>query len=248
MASEAIGSQLRIVIVDDDEWRRRGVADAVSDLGGLLSLQAAVTTRQALASPVGEGCDVVLFHTDATAEWDHYPGIGVAARLRKSSPTVRRLLLVAPPGSPLLPLRASEAGVTHFYRTSTLGTMSALERALLLADPECTPSGAIDRALLRSLGLSLSSRLNEGLAFVDESGLRPALNAPYAAMSRRRGITIRTHLANIMDVKPVSAGSGSVVEPKTPTWRQLSAIVNLARGSTTRHQPEVRREGTDTSP
>jgi hypothetical protein len=223
------------VVVHDDEWCRRGLVDGVEELGGVLSTQAALDQKGALAFDDWAAIDVVLVEaTGGSAGWDRFAGLGVAEAIRKQSPLPSTVvtLLVNDPCTDLLVLRAAEAGADFVYPHSAIADLEQLERLLLTPDLARTPGRTVDHQTLRRFGLSYSSRLNAALAFIQEHGLSSVFSdGGIQRLSRRQSITTRHRVSEIMRVRPVGPVTGTTVEPSMPSWRQLKEIVDLARGA-----------------
>jgi DNA-binding NarL/FixJ family response regulator len=220
----------RIVVVDDNEWRRRGIGQAVGELGGVLEVAGLLRHGDA-ATFAWAGVDVVLVDAGAEVAWDRFPGVSSAGLARAAVGPDAVVVLLDNIRSPLIVLRAIEAGVDYLYRWTEVADATALERLVLVPDATRAPGHMLDYHALRRLGLSASSRPNRGLALLAERGLADAATGfSLTALSRRRGITLRRDLADVMRVDALTTSAANPANP-VPSWRQLERIVDLARGA-----------------
>ena len=137
-------------------------------------------------------------------------------------------------GNDLVGQRLSEAGADACYYRDEIASLESLVDAVMRPQQAFT-TGRLGRMALARLGLSRSSRINDGLDYIRSSGLAgamfldPARSGPN--LSRRRAISARANFARIARVAPVTTGSGALVERTLPSWRQMVEIVDLSRGA-----------------
>jgi hypothetical protein len=218
------------VVVDDDEWRRRGVVDGNRDLGGVLRVSGARPRSEANAL-VATAPDVVVLAVD-TDGWDRFGGLRTAGRLRPLfGPDTCFVALVEDPGNPLLPVRAGEARINHLYPSAEVRDLVSLEGLLLAPRASRRPAHMADLSLLRRMGVQFQSRFSAGLELIEQRGLTALFDEhPVARLSRRRTITLRRELASTMAVRPVGPVTAALNQPVLPTWQQLRRLVDMARG------------------
>jgi len=225
----------RVVVVEDNEWRRRGLVDGLRQLGGALTAYAAMPLEEALGFNHWDQVDIVLVDAAWRRDhWDRFFGlrVGDAIRACLPEPAPVTVLLVGHEANHLLVVRAAEAGFDFVYQRAGVRTIDDLERMVLAPDLGRSPGRIADFPALRQLGLSFSSRLNAGVAFVEENGLAGQLADGPTALSRRRSITVRQRIADLVGIRPTGPASAATVERTLPSWRQVQQIFDLARGAT----------------
>lgn len=220
-----------IVLVDDDQWRRRGVVACLDELGGILHVLGATSPAEAPASESWTQADVVFVSADGPADaWDRFNGLDAARAVRDSNSDRLRIVLLVPHdfGQVAL-LRAVETGVDEVFPWDEIKTPADLELLALVPDHKRHPRALVDVRELAAQGLSPSSRPGAALAYVAEHKLGDLFDlAPQ--LSRRRMITLRSDLGDLLRLTPVGV-SGDVLNTRTqPPWRQLLCVVNAARG------------------
>jgi hypothetical protein len=171
---------------------------------------------------------------DPTAPFDRQVGVGVIDQLSHRAPrgSGSRPLLVAVAERPVddvIRLRLMEAGADVLVDLAELERRGAVEQ-IIRAGPTTTWHPAAGSSALAGLGLRRTSRLNAGLAFLVESGLTDVFTDD-RQLSRRREITVRTKLAEIVGIDAQASGSGAVVRRSLPSWNQIRSVVREACGS-----------------
>lgn len=226
-----------VAVVDDDEWRRRGLVDGIRELGGGLNVVAAGPRDSSTELPAVAAGVVVVAADPAVASWDRYVGVRTAGEVRHrlgSAPTV--IVLTDDLRNPLLPVRAAEAGADHLYPRSEVSDLVSLQAMLVLPSPERRPAALVDLALIRTLGVSFTSRLSAGLVLIEQAGLTGLFDDPPSLRpTRRRSITLRRTLASTMRVRAAGPVTSASNQPTRPTWHQLRQLVDLARGAAVLH-------------
>lgn len=235
LLTEPETSQVRCVVVSDDEWLRRGLSDGIRSTPRLelvdgLDHQAALARGDRWAD-----ADVVIAEAVGVGDgFDRYSGVKVVQRIRQHQERHVRIIMLIEDSNDLLRKRLSEAGVDCCYRRGEIASVDSLVDAVNRPDERCRPDH-LDTMALARLGVTRSSRINDGLDYIQASGLEgsiflgPARSGPN--LSRRRAISARANFARIARVAPVPTGSGAVVERTLPSWRQLVEIVDRARGA-----------------
>jgi len=228
-----VASSVQIALVDTpDRARRSGEA-----LAGARGVSLAVEAHHGapFAPKALLAVDVVVVGLfDPSAAFDRCPGVELVDRLADMRPGAQPALVAVADGrvSDLVRLRLVEAGADHLVATDTLAQLGALAD---LAGSASTTWRPIKSSMeLAHHGLGLTSRLNAGLAHIVSNGLEAAFRPGSGAgggLSRRRAITVRTALAEIVGIQAVGEGSGAVLARSLPSWRQLAELVWVARGA-----------------
>jgi hypothetical protein len=239
---------LAVAVVDDDEWRRRGLVDGVRELGdGLTVAGSCDRAGSARLRPTGAGGPgrtggpdagppglVVLVAADTPAPaWDRLAGFRTAGDLRRRFGDAARIVVLADDlRNPLLAVRAIEAGADHLYPRSEVHDLASLRAVLLAPDGERRPATLVAPGLLRAIGVTAMSRLSAGLDAIEQRELTGLFDDPPSLLlSRRRSITLRRTLATTMAVQATTPPSATRDPAVRPTWQQLRRVVDLARGA-----------------
>jgi CheY-like chemotaxis protein len=227
---------LRIAIVDDDEWVRKGRSVALAE-SGEVTVGFVGPHAEALALPLTEwaGTDVVLIDAyDTDASFDHFAGVAVVERIREMD-AERRPVLIVITGHLLddvLRLRMAEAGADFLFGH---GEVRSVENLLVaIRDPASIRApGPPDAEALAKLGLSPDSRPNEAMHWVDQSGLAEVFveaaegeSQKTFEVGRRRIRAARQQLAARGGFRRTADGERTSV----PEWQQIVTIVSAARG------------------
>lgn len=201
----------RVIVVDDNEWVRRGRAEALREAawpGDVLALDHAA----ALDMNWLPGDTVLVDAFDPVQAWDRYVGVAVVSAVREQVGDDASLVVMTdgPPRS-LLAERAAEAGadfVVPHDRARDVDELLGLVR---------DPASFAERLTVGRRGLT------EALAIVDELDARGLFTAPMlqkqSDLSRRNIITLRQRLARTLGIEP------------TPRLRDLIETINDARGA-----------------
>lgn len=220
-----------ILLIDDDTWRRRGVVACLAELGGILRVSGHLSHGEALELGEWPDADVALLSVQAGGDcWDRYSGFDVVPALDQTTRQRPRVVLLVPDDfSDVGMLRAVEVGVDEVCAWRALRTPDDVERLVLLPDQTRRPLACADRSMLRTLGLSLQSRPNATIAFIKERALEAVFD--YAEpLTRRRTITLRRELSQVLRLDPVAVSGSALVDRSLPSWRQLQHVVNCVRG------------------
>lgn len=215
--------QTAVAVVDDDEWRRRGLVDGLRELG----------FAGQDPSPAA-GVTVVIVAADAgDHRWDRLFGFRTAGDLRHRLGDRARIVVLADDlDNPLVPVRAVEAGADHLYPRAEVRDLAALGSVVASPDAARRPAALVEPARLEPLGVSPSSPLSAGLALIEQRGVTGLFDVPPTLqLSRRRSITLRRALATTMAVHPTGPTTAARHQAVRPSWHQLRRIVDLARGA-----------------
>ena len=234
---------LRVAIVDDDEWVRKGRSVALTEVGEVI-VGFVGPHAEALALPLEAWAetDVVLIDAyDSDASFDHFAGVAVVERIREIE-TDRRPTLIVITGHLLddvLRLRMAEAGADFLFGHGEVRTVEQLLGAIRNPASVRTP-GPPDTEALARLGMSLESRPNEAMRWVDQSGLAEVFveaadgeSQKTFEVGRRRIRAARQQLAARGGFRRTADGERTSV----PEWQQIVSIVSAARGKRRNEPP-----------
>ncbi len=228
----------RVVVVDDDLWVRRGQAQALATVEGIV-----MVADVALAEAVGwtdhwDEVDVVLVDAyDDTAGFDRFLGASVveAIRRRRSQEETLVVVISGRVDDDHLRLRMAEVGADFFYNRDEVRDLARL--ATVILDPSeqrrVTPG---EGWRLAGRGLSTTSCPHRFLRWLHDQGLedafRPGVGQEATGLSRRRIMGIRSAAARIGGLRPSPSrlGGGPRRKGDDPTWREVVDFVNGARG------------------
>lgn len=228
-----------VAVVDNDEWRRRGLVDGIRELNELQVARAC--GRDEAGQLRSAELEVVLVAAESIAPgaWDRLVGLRTAGDVRRFLDRTATVVVLADDlSNPLLPVRAAEAGVDYLYARSDVSDLVALQTALTAPSPQRRPAELIDFERIRSLGVSFSSQLSEGLIMIEHRGLTGLFDDPPSVhLTRRRSITLRRALARAMAVRAAGPVSAARNQSHCPTWHQLRQVVDIARGAHGSYSP-----------
>lgn len=228
----------RVVVVDDDEWIRRGRADALRQAAVVESVQTVDHAHALRFASSWDEVDVVIVDAhDENASFDYFAGVKVvqAIRARRTAAETRVIVITGHVLNELLRLRMAEAGADEMYGHGEVRSASQLIEVLLR--PRRTISLTEDE--LYTAGLSPRSSPNAALEWIER---QPDLAIPGAfaddesqkalPISRRRVLTTRQRIAQLAGLRPDARTRRSAVS--IPEWRQIVSFVNRARGHPSR--------------
>jgi CheY-like chemotaxis protein len=216
---------IRVAIVDDDVWIRRGRAQALSEMAGV-EVTAVLGHAEALERPASwSAVDVALVDAwDHRAGFDRFPGVAVVRHIRASEGGERVKVVVVSGHvvNDLLRLRMAEAGADLFYGHEEVADAASLGAVVRGEVPGRPPPGPPPAGGLHP---------DRALDWIRDQGVESAfVGAPQKllGLSRRAVIHIRREVGGRAGLS--SAGS---VAP----WRLVSAFVDRARGAELRRDP-----------
>lgn len=223
-----------VAVVHPDEWVRRGWVSGLSELG----VKARSWPSLSRPAEAEYRPEVVFVHIGDGPGWDRYSTISEVQASGLTDGSARVVAVVPALSNPLLRLRLQEAGVREAVMPVDLADMDGLRRALEseAASPSLLP------AELRAFGLKPTAALNDCLAWVQGSEAAAVVDGELD-LSRRRLISLRTRIASMLQMEPWAAGSGAIVERRVPSWRQVIAVLNMARGAPTASAELLERLG-----
>jgi len=203
-----------VVIVDDDEWVRRGRVHALEQHPAFASV-VGIDPTEALAWTTrwADVDSVVVDAHDSRADWDKFVGVAVVRHVRvyRSPAETVVVMITGHAQNDRLRLRAAEAGADWFFAHADVRTADDLVTAIL--DP-----GGI--RLERSAD---GAALDEALDLVDHDGARALFDGSASqkqvSLSRRRIITLRSRLSRTLGLT------------STAPLKSIAEVLNDARGA-----------------
>lgn len=196
----------RVVVVDDDELSRRGIAEWLKDRAEI-ELVGAISHDEAKAlDSEWDSIDVAIVDAaDDTRDYDQFPGVRVVdlIRQRRSAAETTVIVITERFFDDAIRRRMREAKADFFFHRSELKLGSALQDAVL--HPERARAGVPDVQDPEGLflhGVVESTRVNKGVDFARDSGLQGALAKRGATRSRvwtriRREFNDRARLSRV---------------------------------------------------
>ncbi len=225
---------MRVAIVDDDLWVRRGRASALGELPGFDVIDFTPQGAVAFGARWAEIDVAVVDAFDDSEPFDRFPGVGVVETIRANGSAEGTVVLVVSGhiDNVFLRLRMAEAGADYFYRHEDVRDLLALRTAVCNPDP-ARAVRVPDPAELAAVGLGPGSRPNAALHFLEDEGLVDAFEARRSQksldLSRRAIIRIRRQMGRLAELSP-AAPDGPTRHLDAPEWRAVVDFVNRARG------------------
>jgi len=179
----------RVVVVDDDDLSRRGMAELLGDRPDLQVL-AALTHDQALRHPRWDGVDVALVDAaDARQEDDQFPGVEVVEAVRERGGDRTTVIVIT--GHFLddaVRRRMREAGADYYYNRIDIQDAAALYQAVLSCKDQPPPGvpPEQDPEHMFRLGVTEGTRVNDGVRFAREHPVDSGLSAGRTRGARAR--------------------------------------------------------------
>lgn len=222
-----MGDTFRVVVVDDDPWRRAGMLNGLSRVSELEVIAALSHDEAEAWGSQWQVVNGVVVDAHDPDKPDRYPGVAVVQRVRewRSKAETRILVVSHLMTNDALRLRMKEAGADFYYEWHDVRDSALLAAAILNPDERHAPEPH-DRRRLAQEGLSWYSShpakiLSHGSRFASASGL-----------SRRQRISIRQKIGREGGVRQ-PAFTPAAQDLSAPTWTFLGRLVEwlLGRGS-----------------
>jgi len=158
----------RVVVVDDDDINRRGIASLLGEDPGI-DVVGSVTHADALGRPdLWDGVDVAL--VDAADERNHadnFPGVAVVEEVRRHRPRGQTVIVVITGHffDDAVRRRMREAQADFYYHRSEVGDARSLRDAVLHPDAHRRVPGPVDPAELFNQGVTDDTRVNRAVSY-----------------------------------------------------------------------------------
>jgi CheY-like chemotaxis protein len=222
----------RVVVVDDDDISRRGLAELLADRPEL-EVAGSMVHDDALEWDVEwDSIDIAIVDAaDSRRFDDHFPGVGVVDHIRRRRSREQTMVIVLTGHffDDAVRRRMREAEADFFYHRSELQEATDLYRAIL--DPDQARSGVPDstdpEAQFR-LGVVSGTRINEAVGFSRSTGLDEALVNRGGTRSRSWS-RLRTSFNDVAHLNPVNAdGTPPERHQRDPSLTQIERFLNWA--------------------
>ncbi len=166
----------RVVIIDDDDINRRGMACLLADTPGI-EVVAALGHGEGRAWPGDwSGVDVLLVDAaDERAVGDQFPGVAVVEHVRRQGPPGRPRVVVVTGHlfDDAVRRRMREARADFFYHRSEVADAQALADAVLR--PAARPLPAVDAEAELRHGVTRTTQVNRAVGYAVDNGIEPLL-------------------------------------------------------------------------
>jgi CheY-like chemotaxis protein len=166
---------MRVVIVDDDDINRRGMASLLAEDAGI-EVAGSITHADALGRPeLWAGVDVVLVDAaDERNEADNFPGVAVVEEVRRHRPRGRARIVVITGHffDDAVRRRMREAEADYYYHRSEVGDARSLRDAVLRPEEHRRVPDPIDPGELFNQGVTDETRVNRAVTYAAEHGLQ----------------------------------------------------------------------------
>lgn len=189
-----LSPMIRVVVIDDDDLSRRGIAELLGDDGRFVVTDQ-LNHDDALATTGWESVDIALVDAADTRREDDdmFPGVSVVEHIRsvRNADETTIVVITGHFFEDALRLRMREAKADLFFHRTELQDAQRLRD--VLADPTSVQRpvpGLSDPEAAFRLGVVDGTRVNEGVRFARDAGWLAGLSRngrPSRAESRQRG-------------------------------------------------------------
>jgi hypothetical protein len=217
-------SDLRVAIMCEDPWARRGLATGLEERG--IATSSIVSWSSDDASHVRwRWATHLLFVPEVRHGWDGFRLINAARKALEVRSDLDVVAMTARAADPYLRLRAAELGPIRIIDMTRLDEPAEL--AALLAK-RCDPE-----PLVRPPGVGPRCRPSAVLDHVTQRHLEWVFDGTGVPLGRRPRITLRRVVATLGDLSsaPERLTGGPLRDTSLPTWREVLHFVNGLRGA-----------------
>ena len=240
-----VGQPLRVVVVDDDDLSRRGMAELLGDRAEL-AVVASLTHEQAVRHPRWDGIDVAIVDAaDEDRRGDQFPGVGVVEAIRDRGGDQTAVVVVTGHFfDDAVRRRMREAGADFFYNRIEFHDAATLYTAVLEADQQSNrgvPAESDPESMFR-LGVIPNTRVNAGVRFLEER--TPEQEGAGGSFRRARArLRYRSRFAHEARLNPVNADGRPPDRDQTaPSFPQIQRFLDWAtKTKDRRHDTPGRR-------
>lgn len=192
---------VRVVVVDDDEVNRRGMASLLAE-DDTIDVAGSLTHAEAMCRPeLWVDVDVVLVDAaDDRNPTDHFPGVAVVQQVRTYRSREQTVIVVTTGHffDDAVRRRMREARADFYYHRSELGEARSLRDAVLRPQAHRRVPGPADPEELFGQGITDETRVNRAVAFAREQDLA-------ARRPRRAWLRLRREFNREVRLTPVTA-------------------------------------------
>ena len=195
----------RVVVVDDDDINRRGMASLLAE-DRTIDVVASMTHEDALARPsLWDGVDVVLVDAaDERSRADQFPGVAVVEEVRRHRRREQTVIVVITGHffDDAVRRRMREAQADFYYHRTEVGDARSLRNAVLHPDAVQRVPGPVDTEELFSRGVTDETRVNRAVAYAADHGLETEMAAD--GRPRRSWLRLRREFNREARLSPVT--------------------------------------------
>jgi DNA-binding NarL/FixJ family response regulator len=229
----------RVVVVDDDDISRRGMASLLAE-SPEVSVVAAMSHTDALGWDSGwDHVDVALVDAaDENSDTDHFPGVAVVERIRLRRAPQQTMIAVVTGHffDDAVRRRMREARADFFYHRIDVKDAGALYDAVLR--PRSARRGVpaeVDAEAEFCQGVTATTRVNRAVAYAIEHGLEQRL-ADRQQPRSRFWLRLRREFNHAARLNPVTTDGRSPDRPQElPSLPQIARFLAWATKVKTNH-------------
>jgi CheY-like chemotaxis protein len=200
-----MGQPTRVVVVDDDDINRRGMASLLAEHPGIDVVASMTHADAVLQDTLWDGVDVLLVDAaDPRNRDDQFPGVAVVEEVRRRRSRQETLIVVITGHffDDAVRRRMREAQADLYYHRAELGDVQTLRDVVL--DPRAqrpVPEPVLPDALF-SQGVTEETRVNRAVAYARDHGLEAAMAGE--GRPRRAWLRIRREFNREARLSPVT--------------------------------------------
>jgi DNA-binding NarL/FixJ family response regulator len=222
----------RVVVVDDDDISRRGLAELLADRPELEIAGSFVHDKALEWDAEWDTIDIAIVDAaDSRRDDDHFPGVGVVDHIRRRRSREQTMVVVLTGHffDDAVRRRMREAQADFFYHRSELQESEHLYEAILHPEQARAgvPDGTDPEAQFR-LGVVPGTHINDAVSYSRSMGLSDKLTAREGDRSRSWS-RLRTSFNEVAHLNPVNAdGTPPERLQRDPSLTQIERFLNWA--------------------
>jgi CheY-like chemotaxis protein len=241
------GGPVRVVVVDDDDINRRGMASLL-DEDAEIEVVGSVTHADALGRPdLWAGVDVALVDAaDERNRADHFPGVAVVEEVRRHRPRGQTVIVVITGHffDDAVRRRMREAQADFYYHRSEVGDARSLREAVLEPEAHRRVPGPVDAEDLFNQGVTDETRVNRAVTYAAEHGLESAMAEE--GRPRRSWLRLRREFNREARLSPVTVDGRRPDRPQVlPSRPQIARFLQWATRVKRTERPDAEQPGPD---